>query len=156
MTDAVKALQTIMARVPSRLKERMAETAKDESVSQNTLMTASLFLSTLAWGKMPIVGPPQNVLMLLNEIDRAVEGKDDLVFGAFHTADWADVETFTRLFLDCGFVESFQFRVGQATKETIAYSFSITKQGASVLPMVTWVIRLLLDGRKSESVQEVA
>lgn len=138
--------ENIMLRVSPKLKEKLAETAQDEQVSQNTLMTASLFLSTLAWGKMSVVGPPDNVLAFLAEAERAAE-TDDLAYGAFNIADWQQVEPFIQLFADYAFITDYQHRADSASRDTVAYRMRFTKLGAGVLPLVAWIIRTILEGK---------
>jgi hypothetical protein len=143
-TPTKPSLENIMFRVTPKLKEKVAATAQSEQVSQNTLMTASLFLSNLAWGKLPVTGPPKNIFAFLAEAERAAE-LDDLAYGGYNVTDWEQIEPFIQGFADFGFIKEYQHRSDSASQDTVAYRFRFTRLGLDALPLVATITRVFLE-----------
>lgn len=140
-----KDVDSVLLRLPAGLREKVATAAKTVNVSQNALITASVLLSTVAWGECPTIGRWENVRVLMTEIDKAAASEDGVVLGAFSRPDWDDVEPFISAFDTYDLVESLRVRQDAAASDTIVYSFSLSRLGKSVLPLITFPLEIAIE-----------
>jgi len=142
-------------RMPAGLRDRVLHAAAAcGDVSQNAFINASIFFSTLAFGELPSVGHPQNVLFLADEIDRAIRHNDGAI-GAFSESDWADVEPFVKMLVMTDNIEDLRVRCDTKASATIVFSFQVTKAGVGCWPLVRKGLQLAVDRLNEEANQSV-
>jgi hypothetical protein len=128
-------VDNVLLRVPSGLRRRVVAEAKGQKVSQNTVITSSLLYQAVVFGALPRVGMPKNVVMLLAEMDKAIED-DDAVLGALNEKDWGDVRPFVELFAESGIIEGLKARRDRVGSETVAFTFHFSKAGAAAWRLI--------------------
>lgn len=128
-------VDNVLVRVPSGLRRRVAAEAKDQKVSQNTVITSSLLYQAVVFGELPRMGLPRNLVMLLDEMDKAAK-ENDAVLGALNEQDWADVRPVVELFAGSGIIEGLKARRDRVGSETVAFTFHFSKPGADAWRLV--------------------
>jgi hypothetical protein len=138
-------------RMPAGLRDRVLHAAAAVGdVSQNAFINASIFFSTLAFGELPSVGHPQNILFLADEIERAIKDGDDAI-GAFSIVDWADVEPFLKMLSALDYVTDLKVRRDTKASDTIVFAFQVSKTGVSCWPVVHKGLQLAVDRLNEEA-----
>lgn len=139
--DAVLTIQdprdtdSVLIRVPAGLRRRVQDEAKDLDISQNTFITASLLHSTVVFGRLPYVGMPQVLALLLDEMDRVAEANDVLLL-ALNEKDWNSVRPVIELFADSGMIEGLKARRDVSAHDTIAFTFRFSRVGLAVWKLI--------------------
>jgi hypothetical protein len=125
-------VDNVLVRVSSGLRRYVAENAKEQNVSQNTYITASLLFSAMVLGALPHLGVPKNFLLLLSEMDKAAKD-NDAVLAALNEKDWAAVRPFLELFSTSGVIDGLKAR---KESETVAYTFHFSRSGLSAWKLI--------------------
>lgn len=137
-----KETDNVLLRVPTALRELVAKEATEQKMSQNTFITNSLLFGVLVFGERTYVGKPQNVLALVNEIERAYSESDAIV-GAFHSQDWAEVEAIVHMLGLCGVLTDLKVRPDSQASNTTVFSFVLSKNGRSAWPALKKSLMLI-------------
>jgi hypothetical protein len=127
----VREVDSVLVRMPSRVRQRVAEIAHSADISQNTFYAAAALEWVLVRGEIPRVGSPQNLMLLFEEITLAVQTGEPVV-GAFQANDWAEVEQTLSLLDDFGIISDLKSKKDAKTSLTFVYGFQVTKLGRSL------------------------
>jgi len=138
-------IDSVLLRVPSGLRRRVKETAKDQNVSQNTYITASLLFSAIVVGVLPRLGIPKNFQVLLVEMDRAA-AESDAVLSGLHEKDWAEVRPILELFAASGIIEGLKARQDTSGADTVAFTFHFSKSGLNAWRILGPLLTKAADG----------
>jgi hypothetical protein len=152
-TNRPKDTDNLNLRMPAGLRERVVHAASEGNVSQNAFITTSLLFSTLVWGELPPVGHPDNVVALLDEVDRAIRDNDAAI-GAFDKSDWSDVEPFLKLLAMVDLVSDIKVRPDTKASDTVVFSFNLTRTGLSTWHLVRQGLEMAVGRLKQEAVDK--
>jgi hypothetical protein len=131
--------ETFLWRGSTELRNWISHAASEKDVSRNAVMTAALLVASML-DEVPKLGPPRNVLQLLEEIELALES-DSLVWGHLHVEDWEHAQGCVETFVKTGLITPPQTKTDGRVPDAVAYTFRTTKLGRDVLPTAIKMLR---------------
>ena len=141
-------VDSVLWRGSSELRNWIAHAAHEKDVSRNAVMTAALLVAAMLDG-VPKLGPPRNVLKILDEIETAL-GSGALVWGHLHIEDWSHAQGCIETLVKAGLINPPQTKTDGRIPNAVAYSFHITKLGEDVLPTAIHLLRPVFQAMSDE------
>jgi hypothetical protein len=135
---APKDFDNVLVRLPARVKQLVSETAHNEKVSQNALITSAV-LSMMVAKDLRRMGYPENVLALVRAIDASViDGFP--IFGGMKKDDWNSAKSFLTMLADCDLIDGLASRVDQDMPDSVLFAMNLTKVGKLIWPdLSSWI-----------------
>jgi len=141
-----KDIENVLVRVPASLRGLVADEATEMGLSQNAFITNFLLFGVLVYGERQYVGDPQNLIFLVNEIERAYQ-ENDAAIGGFSDQDWAEVSYVVRMLEDCDLIANLKLRPDTRAKETTVFSFTLTRNGKASWPTLKTTLLLMAQAK---------
>lgn len=141
-------IDSLLWRGSSELRNWIAQAATEKLVSRNAVMTAALLVASML-DEVPKLGPPRNVLKLLDEIEAALKA-DALIWGHLHAEDWAHAQGCVETFVKTGLITLPQTKTDARVPDAVAYTFHVTKVGEDVFPTAIKMLRPVFQAMANE------
>ncbi len=137
-----KEVENVLLRIPTTLRDAVADQASKTGVSQNAYITNSLLFGTLIYGQREYMGEPDNLRALSREIDRAI-AENDAAMGAFHSKDWDELAYIIDALAQGGLVTNLKVRPDTQATDTTVYTFTLSKSGRGTWPALKKVLEMV-------------